>query len=290
MKNYALGLYEKSMPDTLTLAQKLAKTKESGFDYLELSIDESDEKLARLHWSDKEIRKIQESIASTGIPIKSICLSGHRRFPLGHPKEDVRRQGMEILKKAVRLASVLPVRIIQLAGYDVYYETGSTQTQALFRDNLARAAEIAAREGVMLAFETMETPFMDTMEKAMRYVRQIDNPYLQIYPDWGNLTNAAVRYHTDLKQDFLLGQGHICAMHLKETRPQIFREVPYGDGHVDFELGIALAWQAGVRMFVGELWHAGNPEWEQALISANHFLRDKVIAACLDQSVIAGPQ
>jgi len=32
--------------------------------------------------------------------------------------------------------------------------------------------------------------------------------------------------------------GHIAAMHLKETLPGKFREIPYGTGHVDFVNGI----------------------------------------------------
>ena len=51
MKEYRLGLYEKSMPSSLTLEQKLTEAKAAGFDYLELSIDETDAKLARLDWS-----------------------------------------------------------------------------------------------------------------------------------------------------------------------------------------------------------------------------------------------
>ena len=47
-REYRLGLYEKSMPSTLTWVEKLTIAKKSGFDYLEISIDESDAKLARL--------------------------------------------------------------------------------------------------------------------------------------------------------------------------------------------------------------------------------------------------
>ena len=45
-KPYQLGLYEKSMPNTLTYEEKLKLPKASGFDYMEISIDESDEKLS----------------------------------------------------------------------------------------------------------------------------------------------------------------------------------------------------------------------------------------------------
>ena len=76
---YRLGLYEKSMPGTLTLREKLEQTKLAGFDYLELSIDETDEKLARLDWTEEEILALRRDMEETGVPIHSICLSGHRK-------------------------------------------------------------------------------------------------------------------------------------------------------------------------------------------------------------------
>ena len=43
MNTYRLGLYEKSMPGFLSLPQKLGQTKAAGFDYMELSVDETAE-------------------------------------------------------------------------------------------------------------------------------------------------------------------------------------------------------------------------------------------------------
>ena len=268
-----LGLYEKSMPNTLSLREKLLLTREAGFDYLELSIDETDEKLARLDQPEADTRQLCTHLAETGVPIHSICLSGQRRYPMGHPDPQVRRRSMEILEKTVLLAGRLGVRIIQLAGYDVYYQPGTAETRALFEENLARAALLAARYGVVLAFETMETPFMDTVAKAMEYVRRINSPWLQVYPDIGNLTNAALRYGGDPLQDLDCGRGHIAAVHLKETRPGVFREVPFGAGHVDFAAGAHRAMELGVRTFVGEFWYTGDSAWRQELDDANVFLR-----------------
>lgn len=57
MKEYTLGLYEKSMPNYLTWEEKLNCAKECGFDTIEISIDETEEKLSRLDMSIEE-RKI----------------------------------------------------------------------------------------------------------------------------------------------------------------------------------------------------------------------------------------
>ena len=275
-QTYRLGLYEKSMPGTLTLKEKLLETKEAGFDYLELSIDETDEKLARLDWSDEEICALRRDMEETGVPIHSICLSGHRKYSLGHPEEAVRQRSIEIMEKAILLANRLGVRLIQLAGYDVYYETGTEMTRHYFEENLKLSVQIAAKYGVVLAFETMETPFMNTVEKAMYYVSNVSSPWLQVYPDVGNLTNAALSENGNVLKDLRSGRGHLAAVHLKETVPGVFREVPFGTGHVDFVSAVREAFGLGVRAFVGEFWYTGNPAWKKDLADANFFLRDKL--------------
>ena len=62
-----------------------------------------------------------------------MCLSGHRKYPIGSEKDAVRQRGMEIMGKAVELADDLGIRIIQLAGYDVWYaEYGVSQPTGKF--------------------------------------------------------------------------------------------------------------------------------------------------------------
>lgn len=275
---YELGLYEKAMPGDLSWEEKLLLTKESGFDYLEISVDESEEKLARLEWTEKERIQVIEAMIKTGVPIRSMCLSGHRRYPLGSRKEEEQRRSLEIMEKAIDLACDLGIRIIQLAGYDVYYEAGDDTTRKNFEKNLKISVEMAARKGVVLGFETMETPFMDTVEKAMKYVRQIDNAYLGIYPDIGNLKNASLLYGNSVRDDLKKGQGHIFAAHLKETVPGKYREIPFGSGHTEFKENIRSLYEMGVYRFVGEFWYTGNPGWKEDLRQACRFLRDKLDA------------
>ncbi len=233
-RKYLLGLYEKAMPSRLTWAEKLQAAKDAGFDYVEMSVDETDGKLARLDMTDGEVDAIRAAMRATG----------------------------------------LGIRTIQLAGYDVYYEEGSEQTRADFLKNLRKAASMAAEEGVQLGFETMETPFMDTVAKAMHYVREVDSPYLGVYPDAGNITNAALLYHGDPIEDLETGRGHIVAVHLKETVPGKYREIPFGTGHVDFQSIVAKSWELGVRRYVAEFWYNPATDWREELSKANDFMRN----------------
>jgi L-ribulose-5-phosphate 3-epimerase len=278
MKAYAIGLYEKAMPKTMSWREKLECAKECGYDFVEISIDETDEKLARLEWSKDERLALVKDMKEVGVPIRSMCLSGHRKYPFGASDPKVRERSMEIMEKAIELADDLGVRIIQLAGYDVYYEEGTAESERLFRENLKKATLMAAAKGVVLGFETMETEFMNTTEKAMKYVKLIENPYLGVYPDSGNLTNAAKTYGTSVLEDLETGRDHIVALHLKETVPGKFREIPFLTGHVDFEAVIAKAWELGIRRFVTEMWDVGNESWKDDIKFAN-----KSMSAILDK-------
>lgn len=122
---------------------------------------------------------------------------------------------------------------------------------------------MAAKKGILLGFETMETEFMNTVQKSMEYVKMVDSVYLNVYPDLGNITNAAKTYSKDVLDDLETGRGRLVAMHLKETVPGKFREIPFGTGHVDFEAGVKKAWDLGVRRYVTEFCYTGNPEWEK---------------------------
>lgn len=265
MKKYTLGLYEKAMPPELTWEEKLTAARNAGYDFVEISIDETEDKLDRLDWTREQRQELVHLMDKTGIPVRTMCLSGHRKYPIGSSNPEICARGMEIMEKAITLAEDLGIRIIQLAGYDVYYEESTPETVERFGKNLVKAALMAAKAGIILAFETMETEFMNTVEKAMAYVNTVNSPYLGVYPDMGNITNAAVSSGTDVLKDIESGAGHLYAVHLKETVPGIFREVPFGTGHVDFPSVISKTWELGVRRYVTEFWYTGTPRWKDDL-------------------------
>lgn len=273
---YSLGLYEKAMPSDLCFSEMLDVTARCGFDHLEISIDETDERLARLEWSDREKHSLYETARACGVPIKTMCLSGHRKYPLGSHESSVRLRSLEMAKKAIDFSAEVGVRVIQLAGYDVYYEEHDAFTEAMFLENLTKTVEFAAKSGVVLAFETMETPFMDTVAKAMKYVREVGSAWLGLYPDIGNLQNAAVLYGSDVTEDLMGGAGHIYAMHLKETRPQVYRNMRFGTGHTRYEDCLSCAVRQRVGLFTGEFWYQGRGDYIAEISRAAQFLRRKI--------------
>ncbi len=246
-----IGIYEKALPNAFSWEEKFKAAKLAGFDYMEISVDESDERLARLDWSDEEIENLRSLMRREGMVFPTMCLSGHRKYPFGSKNPETRQRAMEIMEKAIVLAVKLGVRCIQLAAYDVYYEPADEETDALFVAGMKEAVKMAARAGVVLAMEIMDTPYMGTISRAMEYLKKIPSPYFKVYPDIGNLSNFA----DNVPQELALGMGEIVAIHVKETKPGVFRDLEFGEGTVDFE-GIfkALHELDYQGMFLLEMW------------------------------------
>lgn len=269
MKKYKIGLYEKAIRNSLSWKEKLEVAKECGYDYLEMSIDATEEKIERIYMDAAQKKKIADAVYGTGIPIHSMSVSALTKFALGDSDDAIRSKAMEIAAKSIELAADIGVRTVMIPGYDIYYGESTLETKKYFLQNIRSIAEIAEREGVLVGFETMENDFMNTTAKAANYVRMVDSPYLKIYPDAGNITNAAVENKHDVCEDLSLGKGMLIALHLKETQPGKFREVPFLTGHVEFERIIQTAWSLGVRRYVTELWDVGKEDWEKDICFAN---------------------
>ena len=251
IKKNPLGIYEKAIPNDFSWKEKMQTAKAAGFDYIEISIDEADERLARLDWSDEEIEEIRSYMEETGIVIPTMCLSGHRRFPFGSKDEATREKAFEIMEKGIILAQKLGVRCIQLATYDVYYEESDEETKRRFLDGMKKSVEMASRAGVILAMEIMDTPFVGTILRAMHYIKEIPSPYFKIYPDMGNLT----QFSNDVESEFELGIAQTAAIHVKETKPGVFKNVPFGEGTVRFtDIFKKLKELNYTGMFLIEMW------------------------------------
>lgn len=276
MKPYVLGLYEKATPKDITWGERLSAAHDAGFDFLEISVDETDDRLERLSWSFQQRNELRSLAQDKCIPIQSMCLSGLRRFPFGHPNCDIRKQCLNILDAACKFACDMGIRLIQIPGYDVYYEQSSIETRTFFDKSVRDAVSIASSYGVVLAFETMETPFMDTVEKAMCVINQQANAYLGIYPDIGNLTNASFLYGNTVADDIFIGKGHIFAAHCKETIAGKYREVDFGSGTTDYSGSLTALAECNVRRYVGEFWYTGSPEWRKDLQKAYAYLSAKL--------------
>ncbi|CAI0762864.1 L-ribulose-5-phosphate 3-epimerase ulaE [Serratia fonticola] len=279
MRQHPLGIYEKALPKHLSWPERLALAKACGFDFVEMSVDESDERLARLSWSKEQRLSLVSAMLETGISIPSMCLSGHRRFPFGSHDEATRQRAYLIMEQAIQLAKDVGIRTIQLAGYDVYYEQQDEGTLARFAEGMQWAVERAAAAQVMLAVEIMDTEFMSSISKWKSWDALLASPWFTVYPDVGNLS----AWGNDVAEELHLGIDRIAAIHLKdtfpvtETSPGQFRDVPFGEGCVDFVALFRTLKQLNYRgVFLIEMWTEKADEPVAEIVQARRWIEQQM--------------
>lgn len=277
--NHQVGIYEKAFDMNISWNERLNRAAKLGFDYVEISIDETDERLQRLDWSKAKKKKLLDSVWDTGIDIRSMCLSGHRRFPFGSADPDIRKKAYEIMDKAINFAGEVGIRVIQLAGYDVYYEKSTDDSVKRFAEGMQWAAEQAAKSQVMLAMEIMDTPFMNSIAKHLIYEEKINSPWYKVYPDLGNL--SAWR-ENDPAKEIEKGIGSIVGIHVKDTIPPTdtyegkFKCVPFGTGCVDFAARFSQLEKLGYTgPYMIEMWHRNGTNDVEEIAKAAKWLNEQ---------------
>jgi len=278
-RQHPLGIYEKALPAHLTWPERLALAKACGFDFVEMSIDETDQRLARLDWNKEQRLSLVNAMIETGVNIPSMCLSGHRRFPFGSRDAATRQRADDLMDSAIQLAKDVGIRTIQLAGYDVYYEPHDEGTVARFAEGLSRAVEKAAAAQVMLAVEIMDTEFINAISKWKVWEKQLGSPWFSVYPDVGNLS----AWGNDVTAELTLGIDRIAAIHLKDTQPVTasspgqFRDVPFGQGCVDFVSVFRTLKKLNYRgSFLIEMWTEKAEEPVAEIVQARRWIEQKM--------------
>ncbi|WP_415777573.1 L-ribulose-5-phosphate 3-epimerase, partial [Avibacterium endocarditidis] len=271
MRKHKLGIYEKALPKHISWQDRLSIAKACGFDFVEISIDESDERLSRLDWTKAQRLELVQTIINTGVTIPSMCLSGHRRFPFGSHDETTRQKAYEIMEKAIQLAVDVGIRTIQLAGYDVYYEEQDEGTLERFHQGMEWAVELAASNQVTLSMEIMDTQFMSSITRWKKWDDIIRSPWFTVYPDLGNLS----AWNDNVVEELKLGIDKISAIHLKDTYKVTetcagqFRDVPFGKGCVDFVTCFKTLAELNYRgAFLIEMWTEKAQEPIEEIIKA----------------------
>ena len=117
-----LGIYEKALvAGPLETADDwrtfLAQVPEAGFSFLDISIDESPQRQARLEWDAAACHRVRDAAAEVGAGIGGVCLSVHREIAPGSADPAVRQRAREVMARGLQVCHDLGAPVIQIAGY-----------------------------------------------------------------------------------------------------------------------------------------------------------------------------
>ena len=267
------GIYEKALPKASNWDQKTKSAQAAGFDFVELCIDESPERIARVDLAASKAREIAEIARDNGLSMHSLCLSAHRKFPLGSLDDKIAARSIELTKKTLDFANHVGLKVLQIAGYDVFYEPSSAETYARFQQGLGTIASLAEARGVMLGFENVDAEMSKTVERCLDIINSIDSPCLKMYPDFGNLSAQDVDYLTEMPK----ARDYIIGLHIKDTKRGILRNVGLGEGTVDFDRMFAVLREMECTApCVIEMWNEDSLDSTDIIRSALQFVKDRI--------------
>ena len=185
---------------------------------------------------------------------------------------------------AISFSVAVGIDIIQLAGYDVYYEDSTEESRKAFYKGLEWSCKLAEKQGVLLAMEIMDTPFLNSITKNMVYEKKLQSRAYKVYPDIGNLT----AWGNDVRRELQIGNNSIVAMHLKDTLavtedfPGKFKCVEFGTGCVDFVSLFEVMEKLGYTgAYMIEMWTDPNQDDFAAIINAKTFIEDQYSLAMM---------
>jgi L-ribulose-5-phosphate 3-epimerase len=205
-----------------------------------------------------------------------MCLSGHRRYPIGSSYPEIQKKGMDIMFKAINFALDTGIRIVQIPGYDSAVAIGEASTEETannFFNNLVKSVKYAATHGIILALENLDIKFTDSIKKTMFYVNKINSPYLQVYSDIGN----SFATNQNLKDELDCAKGHIVGLHIKDTVEMVIRRIPFGEGKVDFIKSFQIIKNSGFYgPLVIEMWADDKPNALELAKNARLWIIEKM--------------
>lgn len=265
----SLGIYEKALRWTGDWDALFADARAAGFSFIDLSVDETPERRARLDWSAETRQQVRDAAARQGVQLGGLCLSVHRGVGPGSADPAVRAEADRIFAQGIDLCQALGIPVLQVAGYYAYYEPADPGQRERYVESLRTAIPRAARAGVLLGIENVDGNDVTSISRGMNIVREIDSPWLQMYPDVGNIAEQQL----DELEELRAGKGHMLAIHLKDVRVGEPRRVPMGQGIADFPKAFAeLARQGWSGRMMLEMWNDDAPDSVERCVEARRIV------------------
>jgi L-ribulose-5-phosphate 3-epimerase len=155
--------------------------------------------------------EVLKALETSGLKAASVCCDTHWGKPLSHPDEQVRREGVEGLQRALRDAKhygatsvlLVPGVVNKDVPYDVCFKRSVAE--------IKKAIPLAEELGVKIAIENVWNNFITKPDQAVEFLDAIGSPMVGWHFDIGNV----IKYSPAETWIPVLGK-RILKLHIKE--------------------------------------------------------------------------
>ena len=170
--------------------------------------------------------------------------------------------------KAIDFCVDLGIPVVQVAGYFAYYEPDDPEARERYLEVLAQALPYAEQRGIILAIENVDGNDLAAIPDAMEVLKELPSPWLQIYPDIGNIAE----HGGDATTELAAGENHMVAIHVKDVLPGQPRRIPLGEGVADF----SAAFSELARRIMLEMWNDDSPDSIDKCVAGREWLQTRL--------------
>ena len=226
-----LGLSVWAMPREWNLETKFKMAKKAGFAGVEVALERDGD--INIDITDRQLLDIKILAANCGIELYSVACGIGFECSVGHCNAEKRAEGIEIVKKQLRIAKklwcdtilIIPANITEESDYETSYKNAV--------EALKELALLAEQLGVTIAVENVWNKFLMSPLEMRAFIDEIGSPFVQAYFDIGNVLNFGYPQQwikilgTRIKKvhikDFDAGKGNLSGFGVK-----------LGEGNVNF--------------------------------------------------------
>jgi len=181
-----------------SVLDKMKAVQAAGFDGVEMTS----------HLDQAEVLKARDA---TGLEITSVCGAHHWGKPLSHPVVSKRAEGLAALQQTLRDAKAYGAGSILLVPGVVNKDVTFDECWKRSVEQIRIAIPLAEELGVKISIENVWNDFITTEGQAVRYLDEINSPWVGWHFDVGNV----IRYGDPIAWIKALGK-HINRIHIKE--------------------------------------------------------------------------
>src|SRR3954470_16153338 len=190
------------LPKALSYADRFAMARDAGFEAVEMQTVTKDDEAA----------EIKEAAKKSGLRIHSVMNSDHWRLPLSSSDPEVVSGSVKGMETSLRNAALWGADTVLLVPAVVdattSYRDAWTRSQQVIRERLL---PLAKELKVIVAVEEVWNRFLLSPLEFVRYVDELDSPWLKAYFDVGNVVFYGY------PQDWIRSLGtRIAKVHLKD--------------------------------------------------------------------------
>ena len=194
------------LPPAASLAERFELARKAGFEGVEPNTLNTPE----------EVQQYKAAAKAAGIAFTSIMNSDHWKYPLTDNDPEVVKKCMDGIRTSMRNAHELNAGVVLLVPGIVTADVRYVDVYRRSQDRIRELLPLAKELGVIIAIENVGNRFLLSPLEFVRYVNELDSPFVRAYFDIGNIVTNGY------PQDWIRTIGNrLARVHIKRFEPGV---------------------------------------------------------------------